>query len=125
MANRQVRSESCTTNLAIILAVERVKMGKYTAFRNKLPAFNVQADTGLAAWFQKVDDWKMQFIGTIDGEHANPTFLARAYADVDAKKKELEARISQYNIELEALSQLGVSALEENGMQKIDLAAGG
>jgi hypothetical protein len=95
-------------------------MSKYTALRSRLPAFEQPQ-----AWLDKVNEWKQQFIGTTDGRHANPAFLARAYADVDAKKKELEERIAQYNIELEALSQLGVEALEENGLQKIDLASGG
>ncbi len=95
-------------------------MGKYTAFRSKLPAFEQPKE-----WADKVNAWKMEFIGTVNGQHANAAFLARAYADIDLKKKELEERIAQYNIELEAISQLGVEALEENGLQKIDLAAGG
>ena len=95
-------------------------MGKYTSFRNKFPAFEQPKD-----WLDKVNAWKQDFIGTVDGQHANAAFLARAYADIDAKKKELEERISQYNIELEAISQLGCEALEENGLEKVDLAGGG
>ena len=102
-----------------------VKMGKYTAFRHKLPAFEKSADNGLAAWLAKVDDYKQAFIGSESGENANAARLAAEYAKRDIAKKELEAQIAQLNIELEALSQLGVEALETDGLQKIDLAAGG
>jgi hypothetical protein len=101
-------------------------MGKYTAFRHKLPAYEQSAEaSGLAAWFAKVDAYKQQLVGAENFEHANAAYLAREYAERDAKKKQLEALISQLNIELEAISQIGVAALEESGTQKIDLAAGG
>lgn len=101
-------------------------MGKYTHFRHKLPAFEQSADaSGLSAWFAKVDDYKQAFLGTTEAEHANAAFLAREYAERDKRKKELEAEISQLNIELEALSQMGVESMESDGLQKIDLAAGG
>src|SRR6266446_686493 len=101
-------------------------MGKYTHLRHELPAFEQSSEaSGLAAWFAKVDDWKQGFLGTTDAANANAAFLAREYAERDAKKKKLEAQISQLNIELEALSQMGVEAMETDGIQKIDLANGG
>lgn len=101
-------------------------MGKYTSWRHKLPTFEQSPEAGgLSAWFAKVDDYKQAFLGTTDAEHANAAFLAREYAERDRKKKELEAEISQLNIELKALSDMGVEALESDGAQKIDLAAGG
>ncbi len=95
-------------------------MGKYSSLRNKLPAFEQPRE-----WLEKVNAFKLDFIGTVDGQHANASFLACAYADIDAKKKLLEEKIAQYNIELEAISQLGCEALEEQGLEKVDLAAGG
>ncbi|SRR6266513_37342 len=100
-------------------------MGKYSHLRYKLPAFEQSADSGMQAWFAKVDDWKQAFLGTTEAENANAAFLAHEYAERDALKKKLEAEISQLNIELKALSDMGVEALESDGAQKIDLAAGG
>jgi len=101
-------------------------MGKYTHLRHKLPAFEQSSEAScLAAWFAKVDDWKQGFLGTTEAANANAAFLAREYAERDARKKELEAQISQLNIELKALSDMGVESLESDGIQKIDLAAGG
>lgn len=101
-------------------------MGRYTHLRHKLPAFEQSSEaSGLSAWFAKVDDWKQKFLGVTSGENANAAFLAHEYAERDAKKKELEAEIAQLNIELKALSDMGVESLESDGMQKIDLAAGG
>jgi hypothetical protein len=99
-------------------------MGKYTHLRHKLPAFE-KSDNGMAAWFSKVDKWKRDFLGVESAENANAARLAAEYAQRDAEKKQLEAQIAQLNIELEALSQLGVESLESDGLQKIDLAAGG
>ena len=95
-------------------------MGKYSSFRSKLPAFEQPKE-----WQEKVNSFKQDFIGTVDGQHANAAFLAVAYADIDKKKKELEERIAQYNIELEAISQLGCEALEEQGLEKVNLSSGG
>jgi hypothetical protein len=100
-------------------------MGKYTHLRHQLPAFRQAADEGMRAWFAKVDAWKQEFLGTDSGENANATRIAAAYADRDFKKKALEAEISQLNIELEGLSQLGVEAMESDGVEKSNLAAGG
>lgn len=101
-------------------------MGKYTHLRSKLPAFTESAEaSGQAAWFAKVTEWKMLFLGTSSGENANAAKLASEYAKRDAEKKALEAEISQLNIELEGLSQLAVESFENDGLQKIDLASGG
>lgn len=101
-------------------------MGKYTHLRHQLPAFEQSAEaSGLAAWFAKVNEWKQAFLGTDSAENANAARLAAEYAKRDIAKKQLEAQISQLNIELKALSDLGVESLESDGMQKIDLAAGG
>jgi hypothetical protein len=102
-------------------------MGKYTHLRHKLPAFKEAAElTGLAGWFAKVDEWKGEFLGTNSGENANATMLGREYAERNAKKKQLEdEEVPQLNIELEALSQLGIQAMEGDGTEKIVLANGG
>jgi hypothetical protein len=95
-------------------------MGKYASFRSKLPAFEQPKE-----WQQKVDDFKQEFIGTHEGEHANAAYLAREYAEHDARKKALEEQIASINIMLEAISQLGCEALEEQGLEKVNLASGG
>lgn len=101
-------------------------MGRYTHLRHKLPAFEQSAEaSGLAAWFAKVGEFKLAFLGTTSGEGANAARLAAEYAKRDAEKKQLEAQISQLNIELKALSDMGVECLESDGIQKVDLAAGG
>jgi hypothetical protein len=101
-------------------------MGKYTAFRHKLPAFMQSAEgAGLSAWFAKVDEWKQAFLQADNPEDVSPAMIARNYADRDALKRKLEDQISELNIQLEALSQLGVEALESSGMQKVDLSVGG
>jgi hypothetical protein len=100
-------------------------MGKYTHLRHKLPAFRASADEGMRTWYAKVDEWKQEFLGTESGENANHAMLAREYAERDAKKKQLESEISQLNIELEGLSQLGCEAMENDGVEKSNLAAGG
>ena len=104
---------------------EELAMGKYTELRHKLPAFRESVDEGMRAWFAKVDEWKHAFLGTESGENANAAMLAREYAERDARKKSLEAEISQLNIELEGLSQLGVESMESNSMEKINLSTGG
>ncbi len=106
-------------------------MGKYTSWRHKLPAFETSTlEPGLAAWYGKVNEWKKKFLNTpclenAGGKGPTTTGVASMYADRDAKKKQLEAEISQLNIELEALSSIGVDLLEDAGLQKIDLATGG
>lgn len=101
-------------------------MGKYTHLRHKVPAYDQSEEAkGMEAWYGKVNAWRLEFLGTTDGEHANPAFLAAEYAKRDRLKKDLEEQISSLNIELEALSKLGVECMETGGMEKIDLSIGG
>lgn len=101
-------------------------MGKYTHLRKQLPAFTQSMEAaGLAAWFAKVTAWKQEFLGTKNGENANAARLASEYATRDAQKKQLEAEISQLNIELEGISQLAIECFENDGLEKIALTDGG
>lgn len=102
-------------------------MGIYTHLRHKLePYENSPVAAGLAAWYAKVNEWKQEFLDNAENpEDVNSTKIAYEYAKRDQRKKELQAEISQLNIELEALSSLGVDAMETNNMQKIDLSTGG
>lgn len=101
-------------------------MGKYTHLRHKLEPFEcLQTASGMAAWFAKVDNFKQNFLGCLRGENANVSMLAAEYAKRDREKRELELRISELNVELEALSSLGVEAMENDNQQKVDLATGG
>jgi hypothetical protein len=101
-------------------------MGKYTHLRHKLEPFEKSgAAQGLAGWYEKVNAWTMDFLGVQSGEGANAARLAREYADRYNYKKALKAKISMLNIELEALSKLGVTSLENSGIEKINLSNGG
>lgn len=102
-------------------------MGKYTHLRHKLPAFEKSAAAqGMAAWYAKVNEWRKQFVDGADNPEAfNPAMIAAEYAKRDAEKDQLEARVKQLNIELEALSKLGLEVMEDSNMQKVDLASGG
>jgi hypothetical protein len=101
-------------------------MGKYTHLRHKLPSYRESVtEPGMTAWYEKVAQWKVKFLAREISGEVDAASLAIDYAERDAKKKQLEAEISQLNIELEALSQLGVDALEDSGANKIDLTAGG
>lgn len=102
-------------------------MGKYTKLRGKLEPFeSSEAAKGMAVWYEKVNAFKLEFLGTASGENANAAALAREYAERDSRKKQMEDRdVPQLNIELEAISQLGVEAMRDDGIEKIDLAGGG
>lgn len=101
-------------------------MGKYTKLRGKVPAFETTVtEPGLKAWYAKVDAWKLEFLGTENGENANSIKLAKEFADREKKKDELEAEIKNLNIEIEGVSQLGVDALQNEGIEKVNLTGGG
>lgn len=93
--------------------------GKYSKLRGVIPAF--QEET---SYQQRVDSWKQGFLCTDDATNVNVNMLARNFAERKADKDKLEERISALNVELEALSQLLVEALEDQNIQKVELASG-
>lgn len=93
--------------------------GKYAALRGKLPAFEEET-----SYQQRVDAFKQEFLGTYSGVDANTAFLAKEFSARKAMKDGHEETISALNVELEALSQLLVEALEDQNIQKVELASG-
>jgi len=94
-------------------------MGKWTKLRGKLEVFQNEPE-----WQQKVDAFKLQFLGTDNTRDASPAMLGKEYALRKRKKDELEDKIKALNVELEGLSQIIVEVLEDEEIQKIELASG-
>jgi hypothetical protein len=88
-------------------------MGKWTAFKSKLSAFELEPD-----YAAKVEAAKGAYIGLSTAEMAWEFSLNRN------TKQKLENEIKLTNIELEALSQLLVNDLESSDMQKVQLTSG-
>jgi len=101
-------------------------MGDYTHLRHKFEPFekSITKDHPLAAWYAKVEEFKVRFLGTESGENANALRLAAEFALRKEEKDQHEACISQLNIELEGLSRLGIDAMENEGIQKAILSNG-
>lgn len=95
-------------------------MGKYASLRGRLPAFEEET-----SYQQKVDAAKQLILDSAENaEAANVNRLAKLLGERKSQKDELEAVISGYNVEIEALSQLLVAALEDQNIQKVELASG-
>ena len=92
---------------------------KYQSFRGKIPAFQLES-----SYQDKVNDAKRSIIGSDSADGANVAKLAAAFAAANGERKRLEALVSVLNIELEALSQLLVEALESEQQQKVELSSG-
>jgi len=104
--------------------------GKYASLRGKLPAFEESQP------FQERVNAAKQFVlaqGELrdtDGivvenlNAANVSRLAALFAQRKAQKDAHEEQIAELNVELEALSQLLVEALEDQQIQKVELASG-
>lgn len=90
---------------------------KYSKLRDKLPAFQQES-----SFQQKVDEWKMQYGQNVEG--LNVSALASHYASLRAEKDSLEEQISNINIGLEALNQLGVIAMQADDLEKVSLSTG-
>lgn len=86
---------------------------KWTAFKTKLPRLVPAVD-----WQTKVDQAKVSF------KKADHRALARRLRQVKAEKDELESQIKAINVVEEALSQLLLDWMEQNGTDKISLADG-
>lgn len=93
--------------------------GKWAKFRGKLEVFQLEGP-----YKQKVDDWKVKFLGTKDAVHANVAMLAKEFAKRKETKDTLEDKLYQVNLELEGLSQLIVDVLTGEGQEKVSLISG-
>ena len=94
-------------------------MGKYTKLRGKVPAFQEESP-----YQEKINAAKQALIGTESGEGANVNKLAAIFSGIKQLKDSLEDKISEFNVQLEALSQLLCEALEDQQIEKITLASG-
>jgi len=95
-------------------------MGKYTKLRGVLPAFQEES-----SYQDKVNDEKKLLLAHAENmEDANINRFASLYGAGKAAKDALEEQISAINIRLEALSQLLVEAMENQGADKIQLSTG-
>lgn len=81
--------------------------------RQTLPALQLETE-----YQQRVNEAKAAFAGCATHE------LVRAFASTRREKQEHEAAIKKLNTELEALSQLGVEALEGSSLQSMRLTTG-
>jgi phage host-nuclease inhibitor protein Gam len=88
-------------------------MSKYDSLKGKLPGFQQEA-----SFQQKVDEVKDRY------QALEQSDLARTFNLERQKKKNLEAEISELNINLEALSQLLNDQFEATGISKFQLATG-
>jgi hypothetical protein len=95
-------------------------MGKYSKLRGKLPAFENES-----SYQAKVEEEKTLILDDADNnEDANVTRLSALFATVTEAKRAAEEKVSAYNVQLEALSQLIVDALTNQGIEKVSLANG-
>lgn len=94
-------------------------MGKYSKLRGVVPAF--EEDSSYQA---RVNDAKQLLLSAENLEAANVNRLAALFAARKAMKDAHEETISELNVEIEALSQLLCDALEDQSIQKVELASG-
>lgn len=94
-------------------------MGKYSKLRGVVPTF--EEDVSYQA---KVNDAKQLLLSAENLEAANVNRLAALFAARKAMKDAHEETISELNVEIEALSQLLCDALEDQSIQKVELASG-
>lgn len=67
---------------------------------------------------ERIEEEKKQYVGL------SPVELARMFKMFDDKNSEYEQLIKSHNLQIEALSQLIVSALESSDIQSIELESG-
>lgn len=90
---------------------------KYAKLRDKLPVFQQES-----SFQEKVDVFKSKY--GENAENANVSAVAANYADLRARKQFLEDEISDINIALEALNQIGVTAMQADDLEKVSLSTG-
>lgn len=96
-------------------------MGKYSNLRGRIPAFEEEPSRR-----ELLDAFKNAFLeDAVNPEDINVAFLARAYADRQVEKQNIAKRECELNIELDALSELIVKTLDEEGTEKLELVGGG
>lgn len=108
-------------------------MGKWKKLRGKLESLPVERAIEKwklkplpidKPWQKKIDDVKVKLLGTKNPDDANVARLARLFADRKREKRELESRIKTLNVELEALSQLGVDRVRDEEIETVKITGG-
>lgn len=103
------------------------KQKAYRHLRGKLPAFAEEPD-----YQSKIDEKKMELLGTLDSDDANVNALAAMLVEWEHKKKSLYAKygsetpdvVYEVNLYRNALSQLFVKACVEQGAEEVRLSSG-
>jgi hypothetical protein len=94
--------------------------GKYTKLRGKLPAFVEEVK-----YQERINDEKQLILADAENPgEANVNRLAALFGVCREAKEQLENEISEYNVRLEALSQMLCEALENQGFDKVTLSSG-
>lgn len=94
--------------------------GRWSKLRHKLPAFEPEP-----GWQEQVDAAKKKLMsGARNPEAASTARLGRVFATTKRRKQTLEHKIKRLNVELEALSQVLVEALEDQELTKVELRGG-
>lgn len=88
-------------------------MGKYDAFKSKLPKFQQEP-----SFQEAVEAVKLQYQALSAAE------LAKTFSLERRRKKDFEEQLTDLNVGLEALSQLLVENFEAQGLAKLQLASG-
>jgi hypothetical protein len=88
-------------------------MGKYTHLRGELETFPQDQ-----SWQSRIDQQKFKY------NNANLGALGERYNQERERKEKLEKELGEVNTELEALSQLMLSKMEDEGMMNVKLADG-
>jgi hypothetical protein len=97
-----------------------VDVGKYSALKDKLPAFVPEE-----AWQAKVEDMKYKILDGADNpEDANLAALKAKFVDLKLQKQSLEDEIKDLNISIEALNQLITVRMEASGQQNVKFEDG-
>jgi hypothetical protein len=123
MKSMKTENKAALLEFFITKAVSNAKrrvMGKYKELRDKLPRFE---EAG--SFHDKVQEERELILsGADNATDANIERLAFLYGSARINKHNYEALVTGMNARLEALSQLIVEALEDQGLEKITFTSG-
>lgn len=72
----------------------------------------------------KVDEAKVLLLGTSDASGANAARLARMLVERKGEKERIESELYDINVELNALNQLLLEVMENDGQESLKLSTG-
>lgn len=93
---------------------------KYASLKTKLPAFEEES-----SYQQKIDEEKKLILAYAENaEDVNVAFLAARLEQAKQNKDEIEERLYGVNVQIEALSQLLITAMDNQSLEKVSLSSG-